>query len=904
MAQQVGSETRDSGDSALGETTTRTIQISGDDGAVFPATVYTSVNVTDDPELLRPLMDGTLNEVESPTEDDRVYRPAVPVIYHDEAREVFALIIPEARRHEEFACRRKLLDELATQQGVVPEYMRRFEVVFDVTRLDELGGGATAGPKEKTELIDAPGVGPDVERLREQLEDKERQIDDLRQHLEEAKQEVEQARRAGQAEQTGEEGRDVQSLDARARELDERARTLEERERQLELEREQLDEVASRVERDSARVEEASRRNEERLAELEHREQEIKDRERKLQVRELNLEQKELEIQKENQLAMAGAGQAPADEGTQVVTDSQFIEIQDVDAHRNQAGAASPQMADSEAAEAARPRRPEPTSRTITPVESEHVAETYPDDRPQDWFVTQTPDLVVAGYAVDDERAQRFADGDVRFLFQLHEVDDIPIIALTLASFNDDGECVDAVTVPLVDRSEQQRSILDKLARDLHLQLAIYGDDATLVGAWEAGSPLRRNIGWARQRLRKWRDSVDEPEAADEAAEKLAGGDVELVGSMRHPFDAQSFADFDGASDVKLAASIVGYWSEPEQFHYLIGNRSYPLEAFLNIQKRVVRQALHWGLAFGGALQKVAIDEAIILDEKSMVQRLLSNFAEVCVGLRANDLDPMEQWENWDVLIEMAEDHGVTPDPDVLELAESSLKRAEEYEKVVEDEVEDDVGVDDGPAVQKKSYEDAGVTYFVPRGQSGDEFAALWDEDRAELETLLEDADLRAVTAQILVERHGSDAVHEVLDSVEGMDAGEVEAVSRFCEERADELEAALVQALDGAGPSATLVAGRALAAIGSAAALPRLLEVVGDNAVNDGKSSLVRCLARFGDKLLPPLSRALKANPDDDALLAVLAALETHREGTLDELAEERSDSLQRAAQRARQLI
>ncbi len=893
MAQKVGSEACGSGDSGLGTTRRRTIQISGDDGSVFLGTVYTGVNVTTDPELLDPLMEGTLNEVESPTEEGRIYRPAVPVIYHDEERKIFALVIPEVLRHEEFDCRRELLDQLASRREVIPGYMRRFEVVFDPRQLNDLGKeGQLAGPKEKTQLIERPATDAEVNHLRQQLQEKEQQLEKLQSRLEQTE--------SGERPPTG--------GSVGPEELEERVRELDEREQQLEIDREQLDEVADRVERDSARIDEVSRRNEELRAELEHREQQLREKERKLQVRELNLEQKELEIQKEHELAMAGGLKPYANERTQVVTEDQFIEVVDAASGSGQAALASAAVADSEAVEAARPRRPEPTSRMISPSDSEQIEAAYPQEVQEDWFVRQTADLVLVGYRIGEERQRGFLEGEVEFLFQVHEVEGIPFIGLTLAAFDEDSGCVDAVTAPMSDRGEEQSSILDKVARDLHVYLAVYGEDGQLVAAWEAGGPLRRNIGWARQRLRQWRDSVEDPEVVDVKAAEFLAENPELVGSMRHPFESQSFSQFDGAADVKLAASIVGYWSEPEQFDYLIGNRSFSLQAFLNVQKRVVRQALHWGLAFGEALQQVAVEESIILDEKSMVQRMLSNFAEVCVGLRANDLDPLEQWENWDRLIEMAEEHRVTPDPDVLELAESSLKRAEEYEAVVEEQQE--FSRPDGEAahpvdkaevqVEERYDDDSGVTYFVAAG-SEDQFAELWQEERDELESLLADEDLRVVAAQILLEQHGSDAVVEVMEAVEEMEAAEARAVSRFCEERADELEAGLMQALDSAGPAATMIAGRALAKQGSAAALPRLLATARDDSDHGW---LVPCLVDFGDKLLPPLSRVLKEDPEDEGLLSLLAALETYREGILDELSDERNEKLQEALGRARRLL
>ncbi len=824
----------DDGDSKLGQTEKKSVQISGDDGSVFRAEVYTGVNVTRDPQLKNKLQDGTLNKVSSSGDGQRVFQPAVPVVYHDEKRKVLALVIPEPLRHQEFACRSALLQRLAASDEVLPDYMRDFDVVFDVARLDELDGAKSA-----------PAAATDG--------------------------------------------------------------ALSEERKQLEIDREQLEEVATRVERDSARIDEAWTKIEKERAELEELRKEIEEGQRKIQVQELNLEQERLRLKNEGRLS----GSKPhANDATQVVTDDQFIEVMDAD---ETSGASA------EAVAAAQPRRADPMSHEIRACESDeifdHFSESDSDGGPT--FVQTTSELVVAGFQVDQSRAKSFVSGDVQFFFQLHDVGGVPVIALTLAAFDADGDCVDAVAVPIVDGDDAERAVLEKLARDLHLHLALYAEDGARIAAWEAAAPIRRNIGWARQRIRQWRDSASDPAASKKAAKAVENGDVELVGSMNHPFDAQSFAEFQGASDVKLAVGIVGYWSQPEQLDYLIGNRSFSLEIFSEIQQRVVRQALHWGIAPGPDLRELALEEAIAVDSASLAQRLLSNFAEVCVGLRANDLDPIEQWENWDALIELAGSLGITPEPDVLELAEVSLNRAEEYETMLEEEGQDSpssspagadgpssaAGIDLDKQVVERPCNETGVTYYLPAGAgTGDHFDDLLAADRDTLTDALNDSARRLEASQILLEKFGASAVAEVLEAAEELNGSQVAALARFTQARADGLEGALMQSLDSAGPSATLVAARGLASIGSTASMPRLLDAARDPARRG--PALAHCLALFEDKLVPLLSRALKKNPDDDDLVAVLAALEQTRKGTLDELANERDDELKEAASKARQMV
>ena len=872
----------------LGETSKTSIQISGDDGSVFPATVYTGVSAGDDPELRRELIEGSLNEVESPGDQGRTYRPAVPVTYHDADKKLFVLVIPEALRHEEFDCRRKLLDRMAAQREVVPEYMRRFDVVFDPAELEQL-------ERRRDETEDAGGASDEArqeirQEFEEQIAERDGEIEELRTELDDVRKQLEDAG-------------DSEASDTADTELRERREELDDREAQLDADRAQLDEVADRVERDSARVAEAR--------------EELEEKERELEVRALNLEQRELRAEEQG----LGSNQQTEGRGkTQVVTDDQFIEVVDADD--------ADEMETEDAAEAViadeRPAggRPAPTAPIMVEDGSTVVFEEFSDVADDDdaWFVEPTDDLVAIGFSIDDDRLERFLDGEPAFLFQLHHVDGVPVICLTLAAFDGDGNCLEAVGAPLTDRDDAEQALLDQIARDQRVRLVLFDDDGQRLTAWEGGAPLQANIQWARQTLSEWRESADDVAEADEAAREIGADDFELVGSMRHPFDIDSYTDFEGAADVQLAVNVVGYWSEPEQFDYLIGNRSFPLEAFRQIQKRVVRQAIHWGVVPKQALRQIAVDEAIIVDDEDLVERLISNFAEVCVGLRPNDLDPIDQWENWDRLIDLARSCDVQPDPEVLELAEVSLKRAEEYEEMLEKEEQDldeqnldEAGaptpgsgeIDVTGATVSRRAEESGVTYFLHDADAVDDtFDDLMAVDADQVREALDDSDRRLVAAQVLIEKSGPEVVDEVLALADEMPVVEVAALARFVQARIDGLEAALTQAIDSSGPAGVFIAAYSLAAIESTAAIPRLLEAVRDPERRSREWSLAGCLARFGDKLVPPLRQALTEAPEDEGLLAVLAELEKVRQGAIDEVAKGQGDALRRAGDRARQLV
>ncbi|MFU8806144.1 MAG: CpXC domain-containing protein, partial [Bradymonadaceae bacterium] len=269
----------------LGRTAKTSVLISSADGPVFPANVYTSVNVTKNPELRDALVDGTLNTVACPYEEGRTYRLAIPVHYHDEDNRLFVLVIPEELRHEEFKRRSDLLQELARERETLPDYVREFQTIFDTSELDGLAKASPkgseaeefAGPDEKTSLYQLPVEGPSQEELDARQSEREEQWKQKEEELQEA-------------------------WDS------------------LKVERDQLNEVATRMERDSARVEETMSRLEAEREELETLKKSLQEEQQSLDVERLNLEQERLRIEQ-------GAPKSAAEESTQVVTDDQFIEV-------------------------------------------------------------------------------------------------------------------------------------------------------------------------------------------------------------------------------------------------------------------------------------------------------------------------------------------------------------------------------------------------------------------------------------------------------------------------------------------------------------------------------------------------------------------------------------------------
>ncbi len=875
------------GDAPIGATARTSIQLTSRSGRVRRAEVYRCVNVTSDPELEEALFSGALYEVGLPDEDEP-YRLALPLIYHDEQRGLFALVVPPALRHREFELRAELLAELAEQAGEIPGYIRSFETVvgaeglrdlqerLDAGGLEELaadGGSAADQPTAGQPAAGQPTPGEASVRDEEQVAE-----------LEQAWQEVEEQRD------------------------------------ELQRERNQLDEVNERLDRERSRIDDYER-------ELAKEREALEQLRSELQVKELNLEQQQIRAEQ-------GAPQSNAEESTQVVTEDQLVEVVEDD-EPSEAHVEVAEVADDAPASGATELTTSPyadvdpttlSEARVRPINAHQAPSGGPEDARD---VTLSSDTVIASANVSADILEGLDQADkLSFFVQYDEAHGYPLVGLLLAGLDADEKEICSVGWPLDVVESDDLDVLDRLEEAIELQAVLFGEDAG-DAAFAIAAPLHDNLGWIRQRAQQRLD-VDGFDAGsfEAAAEAWADESETRLGTMRHNFKADSFEAFAGPAEVKLAAGIVGYWSTPEQFEYLVTNRSFPIDQFEAIQERVVRSAVDHGVFINEPLRRFAVDLGLADSERDLVERLVSEYAEVNVGLRTNDLDPMEQWENWEALVDAAEQYALALDPEVLELAEASLKRAQDFqetgpldavapseqpapvestpddadsrEAVSDDAISHDAFEVDELVVARRS-DSTGVTYFLPDDAVLDTFDDLASMSREDLELLLGDAKGRLEAAQMLIERFGAEGMRLALEGAENMTSTEVAALARFLETKAEGLEAQLVRCVESAGPSATYVAARALAGIRSTSAIPTLLEAYRDGQRGGNRRNLARTLAVYGNKLLPGLKRVIKKEGHDDALVMLLEELERQHDGVLAELAKDRSKTIRSAADAAR---
>ncbi len=476
------------------------------------------------------------------------------------------------------------------------------------------------------------------------------------------------------------------------------------------------------------------------------------------------------------------------------------------------------------------------------------------------FYHTLSDDGLLLSYRLPEERMMRFDRSAPRLFLQLHDLEEFPLTTLLLAAIDEDDNLIDDLYWPLDLRKVTARKILDALAQRFELRAALYGEDLKLRQILEFKEPLELNAQHLT-RLTEQRLSQTQGLSFDDALRRIEAPGYERLGSMRHNFHRDSFQDLDSPSKVKLAAGIVGYWSGPETFRYLIENRSFSLEWFAAIQERVVRGAFEFGVALSEELRQLAIDELRLApDEHHLLKALAATWAQVELGLgHKNDLDPLETWENWQELIEGLEALGFGLEDGLAEVARAALRRAQGYAEendLLSAFPEADLDNVDPPTIDRSDLLNDLSPNPNPRDTNLEDLSEV-EED--ELKAMLVDEDKRLAAAARLLSHGEPEAVMDVLMSAERMNEAELEALSEQLALHAPRLEDALIDCLGLGSPTIAYLCSFSLASIPSAKALPTLLAAAVDTNRAPEPELFCETLMPYGNSLLDAAIPALK---------------------------------------------
>lgn len=753
----------------LGQTQRRSVTVTGQHGDTFEAMIFSQINVTESPHLRAELATGKLTSVDDP-DTGQPYALALPLLYHNEALRFFALVLPDALRHDEFRQRAALLEQLAAQ-GPLPRYVREFKVVF--------GPENVAAAEHQTPRADVAPRTPPPSPAKPPL--------------------------------TPSPSRSMPAIPAPP----------------TPPPAERLDNLKTRLQgADRPPAPSPPRRDNEPTT----------------------------VVPREVFYGLTDTAQADQDKDTSWGTemDSGW----DLD---------TPSSSTNLAKVHGGPRAQTPSN--DLPV-TDNVPRTFnrlkAGSRP--FYHTLTDGSLLLSYRLDETRMRRFTESAPRLFFQFHDLTEFPLITILLAALDGEENIVDDLYWPLDVRKPGSLNIIEVLSGKFNLRTALYGDDLKLRQVMTFSEPLEFNahhiLGLAQARLEQGHGL-----SFDDALRRIEAPDYERLGSMRHNFHEHSFNELDSPSQVKLAAGIVGYWSGPETFRYLIENRSFSLRWFGAIQERVARGAARFGIALAPELRRVAIELGLANDDVELTHNLAATWAQVELGVGArNDLDPLETWDNWQGLIETLEAHEQTLNDELAELARAALRRAQSYAEdndllsAFPDGDSASMSLDGGAPNDPNSAPLASSDLAM-RAR-----AELGDIEEEELKALLVDDEQRLMAAVQLLERGHPDALIDVLMATERMEDDDLEHLSERLSITAPRLEEALIDCLELDNPTTAYLCAFALASIPSDKARRALIDALQDTERAPDPALFVETLLPYGEPLAETAIDALAEADSIDA--------------------------------------
>lgn len=824
---------------SLGRSLRVPVTVTSETGRTFTASVFTQVNVTQDPNLRLSVEEGTLNEVPDPWTSAR-YNLAVPVMYHDEGLGLFALLAPESLRHQEFELRRRLLEQLGGVSEVLPEYVRRYRVIFGAGELSRVEAELSAAARGDA------GSGAELARLRKEVEDRERRLGEDRHKLEAMRLNLEelQSRLKEQEEALVRAGRLVAPSD---------------------------DEPTTVVPREvfygsvgsapAAPAPPGPPRG----------------------ARPGRSVMPGPALTGESRVASRGeqagwstgleSGWELEEEASPRATPPPVPTSSSVAAPASSPALATSSPSTSSASGLAAVSRS--GSGLVSRSGASQVSVT--DDMPRTfnrlkagsrpWYHSEASGEVLLAYRLPEQRLSAFLQRSLKLYLQLHELEEFPLLTLLLVAHGEEEESVDDLWWPLDVRKLGDRRLLDRLQRRFALRVGLYGEDLQLRHVLTFQEPLELNAAHVAQ-LAERRLAATAGESVDfEAALRaMEAPGYERLGSMRHNFQRASFEGLSSPGETRLAVGIVAYWSGAERFRYLIENRAFSLEWFAQIQERVARAAWRFGVALPRELRPVALDAQLASDEAGLLRHLAATFAQVSLGLGGKqDLDALAEWENWQSLIEGMGELGLELEDELAQLARASLRRARRFvaehdipaelpEEVVEEALAGPPSGEHAASSPLLAFE------AVSSATQIDAEGGLSDAPLEGLLELLKEPGRRLSAARQLLRRADAAGVRAVLAVAEEMDDDELGLLSETLSVTAPQIEGVLIEALSSDDPTVTYLAVFALSTMQSVAARGGVLEVLQDEERAPDPGLFAEAISLYGEGMLDPLLEALRS--------------------------------------------
>ena len=668
---------------SIGKTQTAAVHVTGPSGDLVVATVYTTVDAVENPELVERLHSQdparVLNTVQGPAGTQPV---AVPVLYHDPAAEVMVLVLGEAHRHREIEERIKLLERLRGDGAAIPAYAKNFAVVFGSSGLraylEDRAHEALSQARSQDSAKDVDKKRLELASREEEINRAKAQVEHVKAQLDQTRSQLEQARvaldreRSQLAHERAEQQRQQQELDRLRSE--QRARVIA----SVQVP------VAAQPSQTLAGVApppglDAKPRNEEAEATtIGHHPQAPEEGEHVTSPIELREPEPlapldALDITPLPPPFIDHTGEPPP--LTEISTEIHVA----FDAATS--GASTKKNGATNGKNGAHhwPADEETTGTAIIPAGSDPLTTDTQDlgeAQHDNWLdfaatgstsVFEVNDGVVRlALLVNEHQARGFRGAlDVRLL--LHRVTTYPIITLVVgppAALRVPSP-TQLATVTLDIGSELDRQVLGTLARRFTLDVVVILNGAPIRSV-RLSAPLADNAAYilraADDHLRGIQTDSQHQVSFEHARDLVAALDYDLIGATHaeaNEFRDDKLAQLQTAQQLRRAIAIARRFARPSREDYLICARSFPLTRWRELRRHVLESAVAWGIWMGPELAQVAVSEGLARSRRDLIVKLDAGFDELRRHPTAFDIDDDAADDNAKAIAEEARALGV-----------------------------------------------------------------------------------------------------------------------------------------------------------------------------------------------------------------------------------------------------
>lgn len=269
-----------------------------------------------------------------------------------------------------------------------------------------------------------------------------------------------------------------------------------------------------------------------------------------------------------------------------------------------------------------------------------------------------------------------FIEHAPRVLMQLHEVNGFPLITLVVLPRIPRREPstqhrTRAVYWSFDIRGDSDNNLLQLLRRKFSIELDLYDEESRPVATWELQRPLDGNVrGIMAKAVATLQASEAEDMGFDSICEAFADFSDQALTVAEPPFSGDMFMQLPAPSVAKLALDVISYWSQPARQEELLWRRSFPIAQWDALRRRVLQQAVAYGLCFEESLVEFVVSRMGLGSRRNLLQIQLRHFGQTCDA--GCVLNPVDEWQNWQILAQRCDEEDVSFDDDAERLMDQS----------------------------------------------------------------------------------------------------------------------------------------------------------------------------------------------------------------------------------------